>query len=125
MQSKRFLQRKLYGSNAASYGIICSHILEILLLIPEFMKIKQENLLLKIDTLTLHSDKERLLRDIRKAADEKEQIQAKKEGLLEDIGVLDKEFDPEVASWQTSKGEVVPVYEDCNGRGMDFIKQQS
>ena len=55
-------------------------------------KIKQENLSLKIDTLTLHSDKKRLLRDVRKAADEKEQIQVKKEGLLEDIGVLDKEF---------------------------------
>lgn len=27
---------------------------------------------------------------------------------------------PEVASWQTSKGEVVPVYEDYNGRGMDY-----
>ena len=27
---------------------------------------------------------------------------------------------PEVASWQTSKGEVVPVYEDYNGRGMEY-----
>lgn len=27
---------------------------------------------------------------------------------------------PEIASWQTSKGEVVPVYEDYNGRGMDY-----
>lgn len=27
---------------------------------------------------------------------------------------------PEVASWQTSKGEVVPVYEDYNIRGMDY-----
>lgn len=27
---------------------------------------------------------------------------------------------PEVASWQTSKGEVVPVYEDYNGRGTDY-----
>ena len=62
-------------------------------LMAEKEEIKQENLLLKIDTLTLHSDKERLLRDVRKAADEKEQIQAKKEGLLEDIGVLDKEFE--------------------------------
>ena len=159
-------------------------------LLAEQEKIKQENLLLKIDTLTLHSDKERLLRDVRKAADEKEQIQAKKEGLLEDIGVLDKEFEkrldfinvldklkalfykllsmiplvrefarlveekrdiraaspygytplgrllreyrtplprynrlvmfPEVALWQTSKGEAVPVYEDYNGRGTDY-----
>ena len=24
------------------------------------------------------------------------------------------------ASWQTSKGEVVPVYEDYNGRGTDY-----
>ena len=61
-------------------------------LMAEQEKIKQENLSLKIDTLTLHSDKKRLLRDVRKAADEKEQIQVKKEGLLEDIGVLDKEF---------------------------------
>ncbi len=61
-------------------------------LMAEQEEIKQENLSLKIDTLTLHSDKERLLRDVRKAADEKEQIQVKKEGLLEDIGVLDKEF---------------------------------
>ncbi len=153
-------------------------------------EIKQENLSLKIDTLTLHSDKERLLRDVWKVADEKEQIQAKKEGLLEDIGVLDKEFEkrldfinaldklkailykllsiipvvrefarlveekrdiraaspygytplgkllreyrtslpqydrlvtfPEIASWQTSKGEVVPVYEDYNGRGTEY-----
>lgn len=27
---------------------------------------------------------------------------------------------PEVASWQTSKGEVIPVYEDYNGRGTDY-----
>ena len=26
----------------------------------------------------------------------------------------------EVASWQTSQGEVVPVYEDYNGRGTDY-----
>ena len=26
----------------------------------------------------------------------------------------------EVASWQTSKGEVVPVYEDYNGRGTEY-----
>lgn len=159
-------------------------------LMAEQEEIKQENLSLKIDTLTLHSDKERLLRDVWKVADEKEQIQAKKEGLLEDIGVLDKEFEkrldfinaldklkailykllsiipvvrefarlveekrdiraaspygytplgkllreyrtslpqydrlvtfPEIASWQTSKGEVVPVYEDYNGRGTEY-----
>ena len=159
-------------------------------LLTEQEEIRQENLLLKLDTLTLHSDKEHLLRDVRKAADEKEQIQAKKEGLLEDIGVLDKEFEkrmdfinvldklkailskllsmiplvrefarfveekrdiraaspygytplgrllreyrtslpqhdrlvtfPEIASWQTSTGEVVPVYEDYNGRGTDY-----
>ena len=117
-------------------------------------------------------------------------MQAKKEGLLEDIGVLDKEFEkrldfinvldklkalfykllsmiplvrefakfveekkdiraaspygytplgrllreyrtslpqhdrlvtfPEIASWQTSTGEVVPVYEDYNGRGTEY-----
>jgi len=27
---------------------------------------------------------------------------------------------PEIASWQTSKGEVVPVYEDFNRRGMEY-----
>ncbi len=27
---------------------------------------------------------------------------------------------PEVASWQTSKGEVVPVYEDYNRRGTEY-----
>lgn len=159
-------------------------------LMAEQEEIKQENLSLKIDTLTLHSDKERLLCDIRKSTDEKEQMQARKDGLLEDIGVLDKEFEkrldfinmldklkaiiykllsmipivrefvrlveekrdiraaspygytplgrllkeyrtplpryerlvtfPEVASWQTSQGEVVPVYEDYNGRGTDY-----
>ncbi len=159
-------------------------------LLAEQEEIRQENLSLKTDTLILHSDKERLLRDVRKATDEKEQMQVKKEGLLEDIGVLDKEFEkrldfinvldklkailskllsmipvvrefarlveekrdiraaspygytplgrllreyrtplpwydrlvmfPEVASWQTSKGEVVPVYEDFNRRGTDY-----
>ena len=153
-------------------------------------QLQQENLLLKLDTLTLRSDKERLLCDVRKAKNKKEQMQARKNGLLEDIGVLDKEFEkrldfinvldklkailhkllsmipvvrefvrlveekrdiraatpygytplgrllkeyriplprydrivifPEIASWQTSKGEVVPVYEDYNGRGTDY-----
>ncbi|MCH5268310.1 MAG: hypothetical protein J1E62_08210, partial [Lachnospiraceae bacterium] len=27
---------------------------------------------------------------------------------------------PEVASWQTSKGEVIPVYEDFNRRGTSY-----
>ena len=27
---------------------------------------------------------------------------------------------PEIASWQTSTGEVVPVYEDYNGRGTEY-----
>ena len=27
---------------------------------------------------------------------------------------------PEIASWQTSKGEVIPVYEDYNRRGTDY-----
>lgn len=159
-------------------------------LMAEQEEIRQENLSLKTDTLILHSDKERLLRDVRKATDEKEQIQVKKEGFLEDIGVLDKEFEkrldftnvldklkalfykllsmiplvrefakfveekkdiraaspysytplgrllreyrtslpqhdrlvtfPEIASWQTSTGEVVPVYEDYNGRGTEY-----
>lgn len=159
-------------------------------LMAEQEEIQQENLSLKTDTLILHSDKERLLRDVRKATDEKEQIQVKKEGFLEDIGVLDKEFEkrldfinvldklkalfykllsmiplvrefakfveekkdiraaspygytplgrllreyrtslpqhdrlvtfPEIASWQTSTGEVVPVYEDYNRRGTEY-----
>ncbi len=159
-------------------------------LLAEQEEIRQENLLLKLDTLTLHSDKERLLHDVRKAENEKEQMQARKDGLLEDIGVLDKEFEKrldfinvldklkaildkllsmipvvreftrlveekkdiraaspygytplgrllkeyhtplprydrlviflEIASWQISKGEVVPVYEDYNGRGTDY-----
>lgn len=159
-------------------------------LMAEQEEIKQENLTLKLDTLTLHSDKEHLLRDVRTAENEKEQIQARKEGLLEDIGVLDKEFEkrldfinvldqlkavlykllsmipvvrefarlveekrdiraaspygytplgrllreyrtplprydrlvifPKIASWQTSKGEVVPIYEDFNRRGTNY-----
>ena len=159
-------------------------------LMAEQEEIKQENLLLKLDTLTLHSDRENLLRDVQKAKNEKEQMQVRKNGLLEDIGVLDKEFEKrldfinmldklkailykllsmipivreftrlveekkdiraaspygytslgrllkeyrtslprydklviflEIASWQTSKGEVVPVYEDYNGRGTDY-----
>lgn len=112
-------------------------------LMAEQEEIRQENLSLKTDTLILHSDKERLLRDVRKATDEKEQMQAKKEGLLEDIraaspygytplGRLLREYRtslpqhdrlvtfPEIASWQTSTGEVVPVYEDYNGRGTEY-----
>lgn len=27
---------------------------------------------------------------------------------------------PEIASWQTSRGEVVPIYEDYNKRGTDY-----
>lgn len=52
-----------------------------------------ENLDEKQDTLTLHSDRENPLCDVQKAKNEKEQMQARKEGLLEDIGVLDKEFE--------------------------------
>ena len=62
-------------------------------LMAEQEEIKQENLLLKLDTLTLHSDRENLLRDVQKAKNEKEQMQVRKNGLLEDIGVLDKEFE--------------------------------
>ena len=159
-------------------------------LMAEQEEIKQENLLLKLDMLTLHSDKEHLLCDVQKAENEKEQILARKDGLLEDIDVLDKEFEkrldfinvldklkailykllsmipivrefarlveekrdiraaspygypplgrllkeyrtplpqydrlvifPEIASWQTSKGEVIPVYEDFNRRGTSY-----
>ncbi len=159
-------------------------------LMAEQEEIKQENQSLKTDTFILRSKKEILLSDVSKAENEKKQIQMKKEGILEDISVLDREFEkrldfigvldklkailykllsmiplvrefarlveekkdikaatpygytplgrllkeyrtplpryerfvifPEVASWQTSKGEVVPVYEDFNGRGIDY-----
>ncbi|MCI8365602.1 MAG: hypothetical protein HFG34_11750 [Eubacterium sp.] len=159
-------------------------------LMAEQEEIKQENQSLKTDTFILRSKKEILLSDVSKAENEKKQIQMKKEGLLEDISVLDREFEkrldfinvldklkailykllsmiplvrefarlveekrnikaatpygytplgrllkeyrtplpryerfvifPEIASWQTSKGEVVPVYEDFNGRGTDY-----
>ncbi len=159
-------------------------------LMAEQEEIKQENQSLKTDTFILRSKKEILLSDVSKAENEKKQIQMKKEGLLEDISVLDREFEkrldfigvldklkellhkllsmiplvreftrlveekrdikaataysytslgrllkeyrtpipryerfvvfPEIASWQTSKGEMVPVYEDFNGRGTDY-----
>ena len=159
-------------------------------LMAEQEEIKQENLSLKTDTFILRSKKGILLSDVSRAENEMEETQRKKDGLLEDIGVLDKEFDrrldfinmldklkallykllsviplvreftrlveekrdinaatpysytplgrllkeyrtplpryerfvifPEIASWQTSKVEVVPVYEDFNGRGTDY-----
>lgn len=159
-------------------------------MLAEQEEIKEENLSLKTDTLILRSKKEILLSDVSRAENEMEQMKMKKDGLLEDISVLDKEFDrrldfinmldklktllykllsmiplvreftklveekrdikaataysytplgrllkeyrtplphyekyvifPEIASWQTSKGEMVPVYEDFNGRGTDY-----
>ncbi|MCM1540339.1 MAG: hypothetical protein NC121_03670 [Blautia sp.] len=150
-------------------------------------EIKEENLSLKTDTLILRSKKEILVNDVSRAENEMEQMKMKKDGLLEDIGVLDQEFDrrldfismldklkillyklfsmiplvreftklaekkrdiraassygytplgrllkeyripiphyekfvtfPEIASWQTSKGEVVLAYDDFKMRG--------
>lgn len=159
-------------------------------LLAEQEKIKEENQSLKTDTLILRSKKEILLSEVSRAENEMEQMKMKKDGLLEDIGVLDREFEkrldfisvldklrellhkllsmiplvreftrlveekrdinaatpysytplgrllkeyrtplphyekyvifPEIASWQTSKGEMVPVYEDFNKRGIDY-----
>ncbi len=138
-------------------------------LLAEQEEIKQENLSLKIDTLTLHSKKENLLCDISvldgevekrmdfinmldklKAllykllsmipvvreftnfVEEKRDIRAASPYGYTPLGKLLKEYRtplprydrfvifPEIASWQTSKGEVVPVYEDFNRRGTDY-----
>ena len=138
-------------------------------LMAEQDEIKQENLLLKLDTLTLHSKKENLLcdvgvldkefekrldfinvldklkailykllsmipivREFTRLVEEKRDIRAASPYGYTPLGRLLKEYRtslprydrlvifPEIASWQTSKGEVVPVYEDYNGRGTDY-----
>lgn len=138
-------------------------------LLAEQEEIKQENLSLKIDTLTLHSKKENVLCDISvldgevekrmdfinmldklkailhkllsmipvvreftRLVEEKRDIWAASPYGYTPLGRLLKEYRtpipcyekfvifPEIASWQTSKGEVVPVYEDFNRRGTDY-----
>lgn len=138
-------------------------------LMAEQDEIKQENLTLKLDTLTLHSKKENLLcdvgvldkefekrldfinvldklkailykllsmipivREFTRLVEEKRDIRAASPYGYTPLGRLLKEYRtplprydrlvtfPEIASWQTSKGEVVPVYEDYNGRGTDY-----
>ncbi len=73
-----------------------------------------------------------LVREFAKLVEEKKDIRAASPYGYTPLGRLLKEYRtplpryerlvtfPEVASWQTSKGEVVPVYEDYNGRGMDY-----
>lgn len=138
-------------------------------LLAEQEEIKQENLSLKIDTLTLHSKKENLLcdvsmldgeiekrmdfinlldklkailhkllsmipvvREFTRLVEEKRDIQAATPYDYTPLGRLLKEYRtplprydrfvifPEIASWQTSKGEVMPVYEDFNRRGIEY-----
>lgn len=138
-------------------------------LMAEQEEIKQENLTLKLDTLTLYSKKENLLcdvgvldkefekrldfinvldklkailykllsmipvvREFARLVEEKRDIRAASPYGYTPLGRLLKEYRtslprydklvifPEIASWQTSKGEVVPVYEDYNRRGTDY-----
>lgn len=138
-------------------------------LLAEQEEIKQENLSLKTDTLTLHARKEDLLYDVSvldkefekrldfidvidklkailhkllsmipvvrefaRLVEEKRDIRAASPYGYTPLGRLLKEYRtplpryerlvifPEIASWQTTRGEVVPVYEDYNGRGMDY-----
>ncbi len=132
-------------------------------------EIKQENLSLKIDTLTLRSKKENLLCDVSvldeelekrmdfinlldklktildkllsmipvvrefvRLVEEKKDIRAASPYGYTPLGRLLKEYRtpllrydrlvifPEITSWQTSKGEVIPVYEDYNRRGTEY-----
>lgn len=138
-------------------------------LLAEQEKIKQENLSLKTDTLILRSKKENLLEDVDvldrefekrldfintldklkailhkllsmipvvrefvRFVEEKRDIRAASPYGYTPLGRLLKEYRtpilryekfvifPEIASWQTSKGEVVPVYEDFNRRGTNY-----
>ncbi len=138
-------------------------------LMAEQEEIKQENLLLKTDTLTLHSRKENLLYDVSvldgelekrldfinmldklkallykllsmipvvrefaRLVEEKRDIRAASPYGYTPLGRLLKEYRtplpryerlvifPEIASWQTTRGEVVPLYEDFNRRGTDY-----
>lgn len=73
-----------------------------------------------------------LVREFTKLAEEKRDIRAATPYGYTPLGRLLKEYRtpiphyekfvtfPEIASWQTSKGEVVPVYEDFNRRGTDY-----
>ena len=138
-------------------------------LLAEQEKIKQENLSLKTDTLILRSKKENLLEDVDvldrefekrldfintldklkailhkllsmipvvrefvRFVEEKRDIRAASPYGYTPLGRLLREYRtslpqhdrlvtfPEIASWQTSTGEVVPVYEDYNGRGTEY-----
>ena len=136
-------------------------------LLEEQKEIKQENLSLKLDTLTLHSKKENLksdvgvlegeiekrmdfinvldrlreiidkllsmipvVREFVRLVEEKRDIKAASPYGYTALGTLLREYRtplydrfvvfPEVASWQTSKGEVIPVYEDFNRRGTSY-----
>ena len=138
-------------------------------LLAEQEEIKQENLSLKTDTLTLHARKENLLYDVSaldvelekrldfinmldklkallhkllsmipvvrefaRLVEEKRDIRAASPYGYTPLGRLLKEYRtphpryerlvifPEIASWQTSRGEVVPLYEDFNRRGTDY-----
>ena len=73
-----------------------------------------------------------LVREFTKLVEEKRDIRAATPYGYTPLGRLLKEYRtpiplyerlvifPEIASWQTSKGELVPVYEDFNRRGTDY-----
>ena len=73
-----------------------------------------------------------LVREFAKFVEEKKDIRAASPYGYTPLGRLLREYCtplprydrlvmfPEAASWQTSKGEVIPVYEDYNGRGTDY-----
>ena len=73
-----------------------------------------------------------LVREFARLEEEKRDIRAASPYGYTPLGRLLKEYRtplprynrlvifPEIASWQTSKGEVVPVYEDYNRRGTDY-----
>jgi len=73
-----------------------------------------------------------LVREFTRLVEEKRDIRAATPYAYTPLGRLLKEYRtplprynrfvifPEIASWQTSKGEVVPVYEDFNRRGTDY-----
>lgn len=73
-----------------------------------------------------------MVREFTRLVEEKRDIRAASPYAYTPLGRLLKEYRtplpqydrfvifPEIASWQTSKGEVVPVYEDFNRRGMEY-----
>ena len=73
-----------------------------------------------------------IVREFARLVEEKKDIRAASPYGYTPLGRLLKEYStslprydrlvifPEIASWQTSKGEVVSVYEDYNGRGTDY-----